>query len=267
MAKRGDQTSPAEIYLLDWRSETSERIPTVTENVSQERMDISQIDWAPDGKTLGFFGIPTDPKQQGIWLVNLENNQMRFFAKGNRFSWSPTGDRIAVLNEPDAYSFAIKVIDLQTNEERLVLEFQHQEASTQMGLDWAPIGDKLLVTVPGVNPDGYRLDGLYVLELDNSSFYPILGDSVWSLYHPAWLPNGKWLTSIAITREGGTVVVAPETGECLYAWLPQLQKAEYVDVLPDGRKLLVISRGDLYIVDIEKAMGTQRLPEQLQCFS
>lgn len=267
MTKRGDQTSSTEIYLLDWRNETLDQIPTVTENATQERMDISQIDWAPDGKTLGFFGIPSDPKQQGIWLVNLENYQMRFFSKGNRFSWSPTGDQIAVLNEPDAYSFAIKVIDLPTKEERLVLEFQHQEASTQMDLDWSPTGDKLLVTVPGVSPNGYRLDGLYILGLDNSSFYPILEDSVWSLYHPAWLPDGKWLTSIAIAKEGSTVVVAPETGECLYAWLPQLQKVEFVDVLPDGRKLLVISRGDLYIVDIEQAMGTLQLPEQLQCFS
>jgi Tol biopolymer transport system component len=156
-------------------------------------------------------------------------------------------------------------LNTQIQEEHAIQEFQHAGSSTFLDLDWSPIEDHLIISVPGENAEGHLWDRLYLLKLDGTHFGPILGDTAWRLYDPVWLPNGKWLTFIAYTSEGGTVAVAPVTGECLFTWLPQLKNADRVDVSPDGRKLLVVSRGDLYIVDIETAVGAHVLPDQLQC--
>ncbi len=264
--KRRDQTSPTKIYLYDWEEETLEWVPAVIESSSKgEEFYAMQIDWSPDGKTLAVSGIPTDPQKQGIWLINLENFGMRFLTKGESLSWSPAGDQIAVMTEPDAKSLAIKIVDLQKAKEIPIIEFQYQGSSTLMDLNWSPGGDLLVFTVPGENANGYRLDGLYVLKVDNSDYFQILKNSSWSLYSPVWLPTGEWLAFVAYTSEGGIVAVAPATGECLYAWLPQIRNADWVDVSPDGRNLLVISSGDLYIIDIETAVGSHLLPDQLHC--
>jgi hypothetical protein len=38
-----------------------------------------------------------------------------------------------------------------------------------------------------------------------------------------------------------------------------------VDVTADGKSALVVSWGDLYIVNIEEAVGPELLPDQLRC--
>ncbi|MEJ2305237.1 MAG: hypothetical protein P8Y14_27260 [Anaerolineales bacterium] len=264
--KPGELRGVMAIYLYKLKSEDVVQIPTNAERFSiANRFDPNQIDWAPDGTTLAVAGGPMGQSDKdGIWLVNLENYDMELLTKGTSLSWSPSGDRMAIM-DTHAYSSAVKILNLRDREERVIREFQHEGSITFLDLDWSPTEDTLAISVPGENSEGYRWDRLYLLRVDGSRFDPILEDSAWRLYNPIWLPNGKWLTLIAYSSEGGIVAVAPFTGECIFSWLPEITKVDRIDISQDGKKLLIVSWGRLFLVDLEKAVGSHLLPDQLQC--
>jgi Tol biopolymer transport system component len=264
--KPGELRGITAIYLYDLKSEEVIQISTDAERSSTaSRFYADQFDWAPDATTLAIAGGPAGkPEQDGVWLMDLESYEMEYLTKGTSLSWSPVGDRMAII-DTHAYSSTITILNIHDQEEHAIREFQHEGSITFLDVDWSPRGDNLVISVPGENAEGYRWDRLYLVKVDGSYFGAILEDSPWRLYSPVWLANGKWLAFVADASEGGTVSVAPVTGECIFAWIPGIKNADRVDVSPDGRKALVVSSGRLYIVDLEEAAGSHLLPDQLSC--
>lgn len=264
--KNHDPTFPEALYIYDIITNETTKIPLEAENLSPiKHFGLSNIDWSPDGTKLAISGQRTEkPDLSGIWFLSLEDYSMERITSGEMMAWSPSGDQIAVVETQPLTHSVIKIIDIQNHEEQIVYQFDHK-SDWILEIAWSPTGDDLLVSVPGTNAEGYAWKSLYHLSIDDTSFAPVFENPQWSMDHPEWLPNGKWIVFIAKTTQGGTVSVAPISGECIFAWLPKINKADNIDVTFDGKKALVISWGDLYIVDLEKAVEYYQLPDQLKC--
>lgn len=258
--KRRDATAPVVLRILDVEKQEIEQIPISAEKLSPSNTFVlGYIDWSPDGENLTISGGPSNkPELQGIWFINLGNYDMKLFTKGKYFAWSPAGDRMAVM---DDLSHTVRIVYLEDKTESIIQSLQPAES-----IAWSPQGDRLVVSRPEANDQGYRVDRLYLLDIEGEVFQPFLSNSSWSMRRPIWLPDGEWLSFIIVNvPEGGAIAVAPATGECIINWLPELKSIYSVDITQDGKKLLVVSNSYLKIVDIETAAGQHLLPENLSC--
>lgn len=264
--KKRDPTFPQALYIYDVMTNETVKIPLEAENLSPiKHFGLGELDWSPDGTILSFYGGPYERKElDGIWFLSLDDYAMERITSGDTMAWSPSGDRIAVVETQPLTHSVIKIVNIQNREEQIVYQFDHK-SDWIFDIAWSPTGEDLLFTVPETNAEGYAWDKLYHLNLNDSSFTPVFENPQWSMYQPEWLPNGKWIVFIARSPTLGTVTVAPLSGECLFAWLPKISRADSVDVTLDGKKVFVVSWGDLYIVDLEKAVEFYLMPDQLNC--
>ena len=253
-------------YIYNLLTNETTKIPLKAENLSPLKyFGLSEVDWSPDGTKLAIFGQPMEkPDLAGIWILDLNDYSMKRISNGETMSWSPDGKRIAVIETQPLTHSQIKIITNQNHEEKTVYQFDH-ESGWDLEIAWSAIGEDLVVSVPETTAECYARKTLYRLNLKESSFVPVFENPQWSMDHPEWLPNGNWIVFIAKSSIGGTVSVTPISGECLFAWLPKIKGADFIDVTEDGKKALVISWGNLYIVDLEKAVDFSQLPEQLNC--
>jgi Tol biopolymer transport system component len=257
--KRRDVTAPVVLRILDVEKQTIEQIPISAEKLSPtNKFVLGYLDWSPDGEYLTISGNPADKPELGIWLINLENYEMMFLTKGWHFAWSPNGDRIAVM---DDLTPNLRIVYLKDNKEDII-----QLLKPVDNIDWSPQGDRLVVSSPEADGQGYRVDRLYIIDIEREDIQAFLSDSFWTMRKPIWLPDGDWISFIIKNvPEGGVIAAAPTTGQCIFSWFPELKRIDSIDITKDGKKLLVVSWGDLKIVDIEKAGGQHLLPENLVC--
>jgi Tol biopolymer transport system component len=222
--------------------------------------------WSPDGSKIAVYGAPLNQLDMGgIWIIQ-SNNYRQFITQGNKVSWSPTGDQLAVIEIPRKQGIAlIKIVDLQTLEERIIREINTPVAGLLDGLAWSPTGDKLTLVIPGKGSDGYRLDTLYQLSVDGSRFSPLLGELDWSIGSPRWLPGGEWLAFVLWKSGEGNIAVAPSSGDCVLSILPEEITALDIDVSPDGERMIFNHAGGVYIADLRKISGIRAHSDDLRC--
>ena len=205
----------------------------------------------------------------GIWVLNANAPSWQFLTIGTAASWSPRGDQLAVID--NSYShMLVKIIDLNTLETRVIREIENPNADLVNDLDWSPEGDYLALVMAGESSDGYRRDYLYLLSADGATLSifstPYLEEMEWSIRSPQWLPGGDWLAFILVySGAEGFPAVAPRTGECVMSLFPEQVRASRLDISPDGKSVVLENGGDIYIVDLEKAVGPQVLPGALEC--
>jgi dipeptidyl aminopeptidase/acylaminoacyl peptidase len=256
--KRRDVTAPVVLRILDVEKQTIEQVPISAEKLSPtNKFVLGYLDWSPDGEYLTISGNPADkPEHHGIWILNLLTYDMKMLTKGRYFAWSPNGNRIAIIQEK-----TLKILHVEDNQ-----EYSFQLLKTVDNIDWSPQGDRLVVSSPEADGQGYRVDRLYIIDIEREDIQAFLSDSFWSMRKPIWLPDGDWISFIIKNvPEGGVIAAAPTTGQCIFSWFPELKRIDSIDITKDGKKLLVVSWGDLKIVDIEKAGGQHLLPENLVC--
>jgi Tol biopolymer transport system component len=267
--KKGELPGHNAIYVYDLTTKQTKKIPTQAEELSPiSDFSLFSVDWTPDGTALTLFGKPTNTlrEYEGIWLIDLTTYKMNFLDEGRRYSWSPTGDKLAILDDIDEGYTRIRIRDVESKENQIIHEFNYEGISFNLRIEWSPDGEFLAIQVPGTTADGYAWDEIYLLSVDGLSFHPVIENTNWLLREPTWLPDSGWIAFIiANTPDENIVGVAPITGECLFVWFPQIKRADMVDVTADGKSALVVSWGDLYIVNIEEAVGPELLPNQLRC--
>jgi Tol biopolymer transport system component len=263
--KRWDQTYPVYVYVFNIQSKELKKIPTIAQNLSPlGTFGEGDMAWSPDGTMLAIAGGPSDRLDlSGIWLLNWSDYSMERVTSGDTMSWSPNGDRLAIIETTPITHSIIKIVNIQDHVEHVIYEFDHEEEFL-LKIDWSPTGEELIIGVPGSNSRGYAWGRLYRLNIDGSSFAPFLENSSWSLRNPTWLPNGTW---IAFTADTGsrTVTIASISGKCLFPWLPTIGDAIMISISKDGKKALVVTMWDLFLVDLEKAVPFDLLPENLKC--
>jgi len=252
---RREPFSKTSVYLYDTQEEKIEEIPLLAENISKTREFLTEmINWSPDGNKLFFSGSPTgEVNYQGIWSVDLKNYSMEMIFSGNVLAWSPNGSNIAII-DVEVDRSTVRVINLQNREEKIIYEFKHVGGRAYLPkIEWSPYGNIFAIEMPEVTDDGFMKKNIYFLSSDGSNYHQFVIDSDKHLVSPVWYPNSLWFAYIEQDGGQGTIKFAPLTGECMYDWLPQIKRVDTIDIAEDGKTALVVSWGDLYIVDLEKA--------------
>ncbi len=80
----------------------------------------------------------------------------------------------------------------------------------------------------------------------------------------SWFPDGKWLVVIARADWEGTYL-ASAGGDCMRPFLPRDVGGSYVDVSPEGDRLVIIRGGDAFLVDLRAAAAQGEIQYPLSC--
>lgn len=135
--------------------------------------------WSPDGQRLAY--LRRDDWGIYVSTVNGEHEELVVSPNflGGCPAWSPDGSEIVFVSAPDPAKRVLKVINLQTHEERVLVPNQAPRTL------WGP---------PAWSPDGthiafyWSLKGIYVVD-NNGKGLKHLTDGV----YPAWSPLGDEL--------------------------------------------------------------------------
>lgn len=165
--------------------------------------------WAPDGKTIAFYGTQFGPGPGGglvaippphVFLVDVANGVQTVLTPGRFPSWSPEGRRIAFDSSGPASK--IFTIDVDGSGVQLV---PGQPAARNIRPDWSPNGRQIAFAS---GPNGSET--IYVIDADGSNLSMLtLGNA------PDWSPDGR---RILFQRSSGGnsdihVIDADGTGE------------------------------------------------------
>jgi Tol biopolymer transport system component len=94
--------------------------------------------WSPDGTQIIYFDHGTDPLS--IWIVNSDGSGATKVTAGGHSSWSPDGGQIAFDRDVGPGDVDIFVIDLETRQERLVVDGTAYDTLPA----WSPDGTKVV---------------------------------------------------------------------------------------------------------------------------
>jgi Tol biopolymer transport system component len=143
---------------------------------SETPQSIVELDWSPDGRSLGFVlrSIPPGKSSEAdwpydLWVMSADGSDPRRVSDDRitSFSWSPTGDRFAVTKETFAGNRSgddIFVIGLDgSNLARLTTQGASRDPI------WSPDGQRILFA-EGWGPDGPRV---MVMRADGSDVEPL----------------------------------------------------------------------------------------------
>ena len=247
---RGD-FGQQDVLIYDIASET------VTRLLGREESFLANtVSWSPDGRYLAVDGgYSTDPARGGIWLVPVNGQPPVFLAEGLEASWSPGGDRIAIADETLLVG-RLKILDLASHEETVVVELPYDgRVFPRMHPAWSPTSDDIAYTVEELTPDGeYRISSGYLLDL--SELVPrrmsVVGTEIRMVTDLSWWPDGEWLIMTARADVEG-VYLASSDGGCTRLLLPQDIGGLYVDASPEGDRLVLVSGGAAFLVDLQRA--------------
>lgn len=162
--------------------------------------------FAPDGSQLAYSresaglepGAPPGPPR--AWIVDLTTGKTGPLYQDSQVSgygpsWSPDGQRIAVL---DGALGSLRVYNIQSGQEALL--------PTAMGMmgTWSPDGSQMIYTDLTFGGDA-PFSTLYRADFINPAIAPLLGQEPNSADYgpPAWSPTGDWLAVSQRTAEGG----------------------------------------------------------------
>lgn len=184
--RRPDAPMAAERRLTDWGWE------------------VGMPDWAPDGRRLVFDswerGGP--PGTARPWIVTVDTATGRLLerrrlqlpdaAGGSLFaSWSPRGDRIALVTREGTDRQALWLIAPDGSGARRLVSFA---GATYGGLDWTPDGSSLVYAALA----GERMQ-VFGLRLAGGPPVQLTHDAA-DLLHPQVSPDGRWIAATRIVH-------------------------------------------------------------------
>jgi len=204
-------------------------------------IDVYELDWSPDGKTIICAGLPSGAAETSLYKIKFPNGDASLFLSGgiSAPAWSPDGRTIAYVKWPGGDAGTVELIPADggtpaviaaggkfynpswTADSRRVVFSQYFDESQRHvvwsvdietkdkvyvteGFDpkWAPGGDWLAVTRQ--DPDEYSVYLVSPKEGTEIRFIgPVDGVPDASARWPAWSPDGKWLACCADRGEWG----------------------------------------------------------------
>lgn len=148
--------------------------------------------WSRDGQRIAYLSL--NAGDWGIYVSTIDGEQTELVASpdflGGCPAWSPDGSEIAFVSAADPAKRHLKVINLQTREERVLIPNQ------------AP---RTLLGPPAWSPDATRiafywsLKGIYVVNSNGGGLKRLISNGI----EPAWSPLGDEL----IYRRDGQLFV------------------------------------------------------------
>ncbi|MEO6537402.1 MAG: DPP IV N-terminal domain-containing protein, partial [Ferruginibacter sp.] len=171
----------------------------ITNYVGDDGMDVSDLQFTPDGKQILFVrgnapnkkGEPANPAflqtstARNIWIINKDGSQLRKIVEASYFKISPDGKTMA-------YTFGGQVWTLLLNDTTVKPAKLFQSRGTQAQLRWSPDG-KMLAFVS--DRDNHSFIGIYNFTTKSVAYAETSLDQD---TYPAWSPDGKQLAYIRI---------------------------------------------------------------------
>ncbi len=209
--------------------------------------------WAPDGKSLAFFGRHGD--QSGLFVMHADGSEITFLASskgtnsplpgtGREMTWSPDGKRLAFISstpsavaaeasgdpmvitrylyKPDAGEGMTRFNDNQRLHifvvdlaSKQVRQLTNGETD-EHSIDWSPDGKEILfASNRETNQDEFFNYDVFALRVDDGSIRRITATE-FNEYEPLWSPDGKHIVYRG-TRRGLTD--RETTMEDTHAWV------------------------------------------------
>lgn len=238
---------PVQVYILD--KATTEKLVIAESDYGRMR----GTSWSPDGEFITFVVADYTPgfEQQGSWIVNTEDNSMKYFLeKPGYYVWSPDGKTIALLAGESAtgtspYQIIVSLIDIKTKTGEVV--YTNEDALNAFGISWSPDGQHLVISFEMRNS---KENHLFILDIKNRQINKLTLTN--GGYFPSWSPKGdiiayqkhyrvdeKLIRSIHLIRPDGSCDVE----------IPNIKDALSPTWLPDGMLLAFIGPDGIYTLN------------------
>ena len=133
-----NKTGNFEIYSAPIAKETLYQLTTGTERSVSPR-------WSPDGTQLAFLRDHGGDERWDIWLVDRAGEQERNLTNEpavchRDISWSPDGQRIAMVSNVSGRGFGVSVIDLRSGVQAALTDGAHDDLQPR----WSPDGTRIV---------------------------------------------------------------------------------------------------------------------------
>ncbi|MEZ4502443.1 MAG: S9 family peptidase [Dehalococcoidia bacterium] len=213
---------------------------------------IYQVEFRPGVDQLLYIADDGGDEQYQLHLLDLASGASRALASmphviHNFGAWSPDGRLLSFgTNRRDRAHFDVMVLDVDSGEERVVLE---ADAMNEAGR-FAPDGRGLLVTRPNLDVPGDNT--LWLVDLEGSEAPRLVTPhddlSEWLAAHPVGLPDGG-AAVLALANEGreffGLQRIDLATGAREYL-IERDWDLEALAVAPDGHRVAIVVNEDGY---------------------
>jgi Tol biopolymer transport system component len=227
----------------------------------------NSVTWSTNGEFLVVTGgYSTDQTTSGLWLVPLSGDTPTFLTNGIEASWSPKGDILAIQESLSDDILLIKLLNINTGSENILVEMRDERGSSGIHIEWSPDSELIAFTSDIRASDGSSLIAVpYLIDPDLPEpllLFPDLSLELWDL---AWFPDGEWMALIDRSEGNYQLQLTSIEEECFIPLWPEARTSWMdVDVSPDGTKL-VVSNGDAYIIDLEAMSAEGLIDFPLRC--
>jgi Tol biopolymer transport system component len=194
--------------------------------------NISVSQWSPVEDKLLFYSdgnFPDQTLQAGLWVIDLNNHKLDFFAPGESGAWSPDGTIVAVLRSSDNL-VSIDLVQVSSGDESNILSKAGVNLSAS-DISWSPDGSKLLFALDDSSEFG---KDLYILDIANLTLEKIT--TAGFNYSASWSPDAQLIAYVSSRLEWGTsyvLLARSDTPDCMKIVDGTVQAA-YVAFSPNG---------------------------------
>ena len=165
-----------DIYLMD---ADGKNVRKVFSSLAQRECPA----WSPDGQRIAYL-LRSNADAWGIYIGTVDGKQEELIISpsflGGCPTWSPDGSEIAFVSAADPAKRHLKIINLQTHEESVLVP--NQAPRTLLGPPvWSPDGTRIAFY--------WSLKGVYVVNSNGEGLKRLISNAI----HPAWSPRGDEL--------------------------------------------------------------------------
>jgi Tol biopolymer transport system component len=177
----------------------------------------------------------TEGAVQAAW--SPDESVVAFFSYG-----AEVGDNLREIN------LHLRTITTQKDETILTLKSQNS-----FGLSWSPDGKKLVFALGDL-----KSSNLFVGDIARQEFVQITKNGIND--YPVWSPHGNLIAYHQYSEAGlvSTLSLIRSDGDCEIE-IPNLVDAWSPTWLPDGKRLGFVGPDGIYVVDLEKLLGSDML--------